>query len=115
MSAPRDDAAAFASRPARGRLGRPAPSPSEPPSVEAAEVLQGQSAAVLGALARMQLRLDVLAREQSDLFAQVLARLDQLAAAADPVHDEVPLPPVTWPVPSASEDLSEHPRSWEPS
>jgi hypothetical protein len=57
---------------------------------------------VLGALARMQLRLDVLAREQSDLFAQVLARLDQLAAPAEPVQ------PVAWPESAPTEP----PRSW---
>lgn len=113
MSAPRDDAAS-PGRPARGRLGRPAPASSpEPPPVEASEILQGQAAAVLGALARMQLRLDVLAREQSDMFAQVLARLDQLAASS--AHPTAEAPAVSWPTPSSTEAPAEPPRSWEPS
>jgi hypothetical protein len=66
---------------------------------------------VLGALARMQLRLDVLAREQSDLFAQVLARLDEIAALSGVVSDEVPLPPVSWPA-APSTPPAEEPRSW---
>jgi hypothetical protein len=68
---------------------------------------------VLGALARMQLRLDVLAREQSDLFAQVLARLDEIAAASGVMSDEVPLPPVSWPATAAPGSApAEEPRSW---
>jgi hypothetical protein len=43
-----------------------------------AEIARGQSAAVLGALARMQLRLDVLAREQSEVLAKVLEALDEI-------------------------------------
>jgi hypothetical protein len=53
----------------------------------------------------MQLRLDVLAREQSDLFAQVLARLDELAATAEPA---TPIQPVAWPESAPTEP----PRSW---
>ena len=105
MSAPRDETTGSPNRPARGRLGRPAPAAAEPTALEPSEVLQGQSAAVLGALARMQLRLDVLAREQSDLFAQVLARLDELAATAEPV---TPIQPVAWPESAPTEP----PRSW---
>jgi hypothetical protein len=70
---------------------------------------------VLGALARMQLRLDVLAREQSDMFAQVMARLDEIAASSGVMSDEVPLPPVRWPEPGATEPsapLAQEPRSW---
>ena len=115
MSAPRDEAPASSNRPARGRLGRTAVAPPEPASLEASEVLQGQAAAVLAALARMQLRLDVLAREQSELFAQVLARLDQLEAslgsgstlapAAEPAAEPAP---ISWPQSAPSEP----PRSW---
>lgn len=53
-----------------------------------AEIARGQSDAVLGALGRMQLRLDVLAQEQSEALAtmamvleQVVERLDALDAA----------------------------------
>jgi len=100
MSGPRDEVTGSPNRPARGRLGRPASAAADAAAVEAAEVLQGQAAAVLGALARMQLRLDVLAREQSDLFAQVLARLDQLGAPGEPTAAE--------PEPAGTEP----PRSW---
>lgn len=44
------------------------------------EVARGQADALLGALGRMQLRLDVLAREQADAFDRVVAALDGLSA-----------------------------------
>lgn len=54
------------------------------------EVARGQSDAVLGALGRMQLRLDLLAREQSEalgmitqVLEQVLERLDALDGDTD--------------------------------
>lgn len=41
-----------------------------------AEIARGQADAVLGALGRMQLRLDVLAREQSEALARIEALLE---------------------------------------
>jgi hypothetical protein len=43
-----------------------------------AEVARGQADAVLGALGRMQLRLDMLAREQSESLEAVLQVLEQV-------------------------------------
>ena len=61
------------------RSRRPAPATAGTPSdYEDAEVARGAAAAVLGALGRMQLRLDVLAREQSEALARVEARLEAL-------------------------------------
>lgn len=87
-------------RPPRKRPGQePEPVTSD---YDDADLARGQAAAVLGALGRMQLRLDVLAREQTDMFAKVLSalgeiteRLDSLefepAEAADPVQDDEPV------------------------
>jgi hypothetical protein len=46
-----------------------------------ADVVRGQAAAVLGALGRMQLKLDVLAREQSEALARLEARLESIERA----------------------------------
>ena len=43
-----------------------------------AEVARGQADAVLGALGRMQLRLDVLAHEQSEALALITSTLEQV-------------------------------------
>ncbi|MCW2498785.1 MAG: hypothetical protein JWN87_461 [Frankiales bacterium] len=40
-----------------------------------AEVARGTAAAVLGALGRMQLKLDVLAKEQAEVLARLEARI----------------------------------------
>jgi hypothetical protein len=60
-----------------------------------AEIARGQSDAVLGALGRMQLRLDLLAQEQSEALAtmamvleQVVERLNALEAPFDGPDDE---------------------------
>jgi hypothetical protein len=58
-----------------------APVAQEP--FEDAEVARGQSDAVLGALGRMQLRLDLLAREQSAALDQIYAALDRISARLD--------------------------------
>ncbi len=62
-------------RPSRGVA---APVPTAPSDFDAEEIARGQAAAVLGALGRMQLRLDVLAREQTEMFAKVLAMLQDV-------------------------------------
>jgi hypothetical protein len=49
-----------------------------PTDYEDAEVARGTAAAFLGALGRMQLKLDVLAREQSDALARIESRLAAL-------------------------------------
>ena len=50
---------------------------------EDAEVVRGQADAVLGALGRMQLRLDVLAREQGHALDQIVTALNRLTARLD--------------------------------
>jgi hypothetical protein len=53
--------------------------PAQPaPDFDDADVARGQAAAVLGALGRMQLKLDVLAREQSEALARIEAMLLKL-------------------------------------
>jgi hypothetical protein len=58
-----------------------------------AVVGRGQADAVLGALGRMQLRLDVLAREQRESLDQVLAALERLSARFDEYDDEAAADP----------------------
>jgi hypothetical protein len=64
-----------------------------------AEVARGQADAVLGALGRMQLRLDVLSREQSEaltgitsLLEHLIARIDQLERSTHPAPPPVQQP-----------------------
>lgn len=67
--------------PARRVRPRSPESPEFAPSdYDDAEVARGQSAAVLGALGRMQLRLDVLAREQSTALGHIQDALERLEA-----------------------------------
>ena len=84
------------------RRGPAQPSPSL--DYDDVEIARGQSAAVLGALGRMQLRLDVLAREQSTALGDirnVLQRLDlrlaqieaQTATVVTPDPGQEPPPP----------------------
>lgn len=75
------------------RRGGGAPAPVE--SYTDPEIARGQADAVLGALGRMQLRLDLLAREQSEalgmvtqVLEQVLERLAALEAPADDAPQE---------------------------
>jgi hypothetical protein len=62
------------------RTAAPAPVVSD---YDDAEVARGQSAALLGALGRMQLKLDVLAREQSEAIARLEAKVDALQQTID--------------------------------
>ena len=57
-----------------------APTPTE---FSGAEIARGQADAVLGALARMQLKLDLLTREHSDSLARVEALLARLEHRLD--------------------------------
>ncbi len=81
MTAPRREAPLSPVR----RRGNPQPAPPE--SYADAEVARGQADAVLGALGRMQLRLDVLGREQSEALASILAQLEYLTARLDNLED----------------------------
>jgi hypothetical protein len=48
------------------------------PEYDDADVQRGLAAAVLGSLGRIQLRLDALAREQSEAFAELLTSVSDL-------------------------------------
>jgi hypothetical protein len=73
--------------PARRRRGG-----GDSPAYDDADLARGQAAAVLGVLGRMQLRLDVLAKEQAAAFARLDERLTALEASLSTVTD-VELPP----------------------
>lgn len=61
------------------RRTRPQPNPTGGGSdYEDAEVARGQAAAVLGAMGRMQLKLDVMAREQRDALGEVVELLQSV-------------------------------------
>ncbi|MDP3713018.1 MAG: hypothetical protein Q8R60_11120 [Mycobacteriales bacterium] len=79
---------------APARRGRPAPASGSAAAPTASdydstEVARGQTVALLGALGRVQLKLDLLAREQSEVMARLLElaegidrRLEALESAA---------------------------------
>jgi hypothetical protein len=48
-----------------------------------AEVARGSATALLGALGRLQLRLDVAAREQAETVARLEAKIDRLQRTID--------------------------------
>jgi hypothetical protein len=85
MTGPRRESPLSPVRRRGGSASVPVESYTEP------EIARGQSDAVLGALGRMQLRLDMLAREQSEalgMITQVLEQvLDRLAALEAPAED----------------------------
>jgi hypothetical protein len=64
--------------PVRRRGSQPAAESFDDP-----EIARGQSDALLGALGRMQLRLDVLAREQGEAFDKILSAIDRLNTRLD--------------------------------
>lgn len=82
MTAPRREAPLS---PVRRRGSGQSAQPQE--SYADAEIARGQADAVLGALGRMQLRLDVLGREQSEVLGSILAQLEQLTARLDRLED----------------------------
>jgi len=77
MTSPRPTPAREPMAPVRRRGAAPTPAPE---AYDDAEVARGQADAVLGALGRMQLRLDVLAREQAEALDKILTTLDRLSA-----------------------------------
>ncbi|MCW2708032.1 MAG: hypothetical protein JWM22_1874 [Frankiales bacterium] len=64
----------------RSRRTSPAPLPSD---YDDAEVARGSATALLGALGRMQLTLDVLAREQSEAIVRLETKVDALQRTID--------------------------------
>ena len=86
MSAP--DEQGFTPVPARTRRLEPeeAPPPAAP-AFDADDLARGQAAAVLGVLGRLQLRIDLLAREQAEALARIEARLASLEARSAPSAD----------------------------
>ncbi len=67
--------------PVRRRGGAQPGQPQE--SYADAEVARGQADAVLGAMGRMQLRLDILSREQTDALASITSMLEQVLVRLD--------------------------------
>ena len=79
MTAPRPDESLAPSRRSR-RAGVATPTASDYDDVE---VARGSATALLGALGRMQLKLDLLAREQSEAIARLEAKVDALQQTID--------------------------------
>jgi hypothetical protein len=73
-----DESLAPSRRSRRGGVATPATS-----DYDDAEVARGSATALLGALGRMQLKLDVVAREQSEAIARLEAKVDQLQRTLD--------------------------------
>ena len=79
MTSPSNDGALAPARRNRARFAPALPGSASVSDFSEAEVARGQADAVLGALARMQLKLDLLTREHTDSLARVeelLRRLD---------------------------------------
>ena len=77
------DTALAPARRTRSRFTSLAPAAPVVADFADAEVARGQSDAIFGALARMQLKLDVLAREHTDSLATIVSLLEQLNARLD--------------------------------
>lgn len=60
-----------------------APAAPQASDYDEAEVARGQSAALLGALGRLQLRFDVVAREQAEAIERLEAKVDALQQTID--------------------------------
>lgn len=86
MTGPRQPATGQPISPVRRRAAQAA----VPQPFDEAEVARGQADAVLGALGRMQLRLDVLAREQADALDRILTTLDRLGDRLDALEAPTP-------------------------
>lgn len=78
MTSPANDGSLAPARRNRPRFSPLAPTGPTAADFSEAEVARGQADAVLGALARMQLKLDLLTREHSDALARVEAVLGRL-------------------------------------
>ena len=83
MTGPDPEASLSPARRGLARLSSHASAATAGRGYEDAELARGQAAAVLGALARMQLRVDVLAREQSDMFAKLSELLEAINSKLD--------------------------------
>lgn len=89
----------------RGRGDRgAAASPAQPSGADYddAEVVRGQAVAVLGALGRLQLKLDVLAREQRDSLERLTAQVAALDARLSAALGQAPRPAPTAPTAPAA-------------
>ncbi|MDP9164492.1 MAG: hypothetical protein M3O32_00180 [Actinomycetota bacterium] len=64
----------------RARVGDADNAAPARPEFDQSDVARSESAAVLAALARLQLRVDLLAREQSDMFQRLMAAYEDLYA-----------------------------------
>ena len=83
MTSPSNDGALAPARRSRTRFSALPEAAQQAPEYTDVEVARGQSDAVLGALARMQLKLDVLARENADTSARLFLALEQLSKRLD--------------------------------
>ena len=101
-------------RSGRGRLGRPAAPQPSVPAFEPAEVSQGLAGAVLGALGRMQIRLDLMAKEQSDALAAVHSRVEALAESLDALVASFGRPGNAAPAGEPTEAPAASPSAWQP-
>ena len=87
MTAPRRDAPLSPVR----RRGGSQQGGQPPESFAEAEIARGQTDALLGALGRMQLRLDVIGREQTESLASIVRLIEQVLVRLE--HLEQPDPP----------------------
>ena len=81
MTTPRDPDPRQSMAPVR-RRSTPA-APTAAPHFDEAEIARGQADALLGALGRMQIRLDLLSREQADHFDRIATALERLNERLD--------------------------------
>lgn len=88
MTTPRDPDSRQSMAPVR-RRSTPTPPPAAP-HFDEAEIARGQADALLGALGRMQIRLDLLSREQADHFDRIASALERLNERLDA------LSPAAW-------------------
>lgn len=114
MTGPREAALPGSRRP-RARLGGAGQVPAAPVvDADDLDLLRGQAAAVLAALGRMQLRLDVLAHEQAEQIDRLVASVEELrhALLEEHEHEHEPEPepePRAAPERTATEDHAPSP------
>ena len=65
------------------RSRRSGTAPALPSDYDDAEVARGSATALLGALGRMQLKLDVMAREHTEVLERLEAKVDALQQTID--------------------------------
>ena len=101
MSSPRDAGAAGFGSPLRPSR-RSAPEPAAPVD-ETSDLERGRTVALLAVLGRVQLRLDQLAKNQSDFHAETLAGLARIEARLTALEGR-PAAEATAPAPTAPWD-----------